>query len=316
MVSPHHFHPLKPISLQELLTRSPTDKDGSKRARITGPAASTSNGMPCNQDGVLGMVDSLCIRDTTGDEPPLRRQRIDSTASNGECSYYAPTILSGSMRTPTEESSAASPNGGYFDRRDLSPTFSTSPRVKSASTQPLRRDPSYVDASRNEGPPQPRHLPSLSDLWNGHAVNNGHGYPGERPQAQQIQQNMAMLPGRYQTLSPAPTPGTSNGDSRPPSLKTEQSSAGSMSSGSSYSSYPRTPVEGPLPIHALLTHPKQTIPHDTSFPIIYRSMSPDDRGSVQYPSERAPSESMPSAPGMPQMNGKPSPHSCLECSLR
>lgn len=123
-------------------------------------------------------------------------------------------------------------------------------------------------------------------MFDGRAMPpNSTGYPNEQYPSNP---NLAMLPRGYQTASPAPTPSLSSGDSRPPSLRTEQSSAGSMSSGSSYSSYPRTPVEGPLPIHALLTNAKQF--GDMGYaanPSVYRSMSPDDRAmAAQYPPDR------------------------------
>lgn len=233
------------------------------------------------------------------------RQRIGSIVSNGE-SNYAPSILSGSMRTPTEESSAFSPNGGYFDRRDHSPGFSVSPRDSSAppSMPPIRRDTLYVDGLRHESLPQSRHLPSLSDMFDGRQMPNGLSYSSEQP----LVPNPAVLPRAYHTASPAHTPSTCGSESRPPSLKKEVSSGGSLSSGSSYSSYPRTPVEGSLPIHALLTNAKQLGPPDMAYatnPAIYRSTSPDERGlSAQYPQEAVPGDSSAARQAMPHHNGE------------
>ncbi|KAF3764953.1 hypothetical protein M406DRAFT_340462 [Cryphonectria parasitica EP155] len=189
-------------------------------------------------------------------EPPARRRRIDSLVSNGE-SCYAPSVASASQRTPGEESNLASPTTGYFERRrEPSPGFAVSP--KDNSSQPpskgVRIDPMYADGPRPR--PEPagplRHLPSLSDMFDGRPVQNGmpSSYPGEAAVP-----TFTILPRGYQTNSPALTPSTSGSESRPPSLMKDQS-AGSMSSGSgssSYNSYPRTPIEGSLPIHALLT---------------------------------------------------------------
>lgn len=54
-------------------------------------------------------------------------------------------------------------------------------------------------------------------------------------------------------------PGLEGGHSKPPTLRKGESSAGSISSASSYS-YPRTPVDGTLPIHALLVDKPQQHP--------------------------------------------------------
>lgn len=173
---------------------------------------------------------------------------------------------------------------------------------------PIRRDPSYVDGSRNDSLAPVRHLPSLSDMFDGRQMPNGLSYSSEQPTAP----NHGVLPRGYQTASPAHTPSTCGSESRPPSLKKEISSGGSLSSGSSYSSYPRTPVEGSLPIHALLTNTKQLGPPDIAYatnPAIYRSMSPDDRGlSAQYTQEAASGDSNVTRQTTPHNNGEPAPH--------
>lgn len=248
-------------------------------------------------------------------EPPARRQRIGSIVSNGE-SYYAPSVASISQRTPGEESVLTSPAASYFDRRfdrrlEQSPGLSASPR--DSSTQPpapSRRDPVYADGQRADGPAVSRSLPPLSDVFEGRPMLNGPALSNEAPV-----QSMALLPRGLQTASPANTPSLSGSESRPPSLKKEQSSAGSMSSASSaYSSFPRTPIEGPLPIHALLSGGKQFQSYDAAFaanPAIQgRSMSPDDRPAI-YPLERAPSDPTPT---LPHINGlfESLPHAAYE----
>lgn len=273
--------------------------------RLSDAGAGESNSI-LNHIGRGGRADSVADNAV---EPSARRQRVGSLiSSNGE-SYCAP-----SQRTPGEESSLASPNGGYFDRRgEHSPSFVVSPRDSSAQPPnfasqrgPNYRDGPRNDASRNEAappPPPPRHLPSLSDMFDGRTVLNGVSH-----QVEPLAPNFAMLPRGYQTNSPAPTPSLSSNDSYPPSLKKEMSSATSMSSGSSYSSYPRTPIEEPLPIHALLTGNKPFGPPESAFagsPAIYRSMSPDDRGMpAVYPIDRAPSDPNSAGQQLPYLNGE------------
>ncbi|KAJ0121665.1 high mobility group protein [Diaporthe amygdali] len=283
------------------------DKEVSKRVRLSDPnigEATVVNG----HSGRIARAGS--IGDQNG-EPPARRQRIGSIVSNGE-SYYAASVASFSQRTPGDESVLTSPATGYFDRRldrrrDQSPGVTGSPRDSSAQPPaPLRRDPpSYTDGSRADSMATSRSLPPLSDVFEGRPMLNGAAHLNEAPT-----QNIGLLPRGLQTASPANTPSLSGSESRPPSLKKEQSSAGSMSSASSaYSSFPRTPIEGPLPIHALLSGGKQFNSYDAAFaanPAIQgRSMSPDDRPTI-LPLERAPSDPTPVNPPLPHINGETS----------
>lgn len=274
------------------------DKEGAKRVRLSDTGVGESNGIH-NHLSRGGRASSVGENSA---EPAARRQRISSIVSTAE-SHYAPSILSTSQPTPGEDFIATSPGSGYFDRRrELSPSLPVSPKNNPApaSTLPMRRDLMFVDGSRNETNPLPRPLPSLSDILDGRPPPNGVPYSGEA-----LVPSFGMLPRGHQTSSPAPTGSASGGESRPPSLRKEQSSATSMSSGSSYnSSYPtpRTPIEGPLPIHALLSGGKSYGSHDAA---IYRSMSPDDRGPpLHYPLERPPSDSNSSGLPTPQPNGE------------
>ncbi|ROW11615.1 hypothetical protein VMCG_01433 [Cytospora schulzeri] len=278
----------------------PQEKDSSKRVRLSDPnngESSTVNG----HSGRAGRMGS--IGDHAG-EPPSRRQRISSIVSNVE-SYYAPSVISMSQRTPGEES-ITSPATGYFERpSEPSPVF-TSPRdVSSQAPAPLRRDPLYVDGVRSDPVAPTRNLPPLADMFDNRTVPNGMPHPREASAPQ-----ISLLPRGHETASPAPpTPNLSGGDSRRPSLRTEQSSAGSLSSGcSSYnSSHPRTPIDGPLPIHALLTGGKQFPSYDAVYatnPTAQgRSLSPDDRGTPVYYAERAPSDPGAAGHPMPHING-------------
>lgn len=103
----------------------------------------------------------------------------------------------------------------------------------------------WMDDQQLKHPSAQRHLPSLSDVFEDQRLmgsgrpsdGNGYGYQRER-----IHNNS---PG------PLPSLGGSEDARSPPILRHDQSSAGSTSSGSSYG-YPRTPLDGPMPIHALL----------------------------------------------------------------
>lgn len=283
----------------------PQDKEVSKRVRLSDPSIGDST-------AINGHSARAARAGSVGDhngEPPARRQRIGSIVSNGE-SYYAPSVASISQRTPGEESILTSPAASYFDRRfdrrleqSPGPGHTGSPRdISSQPSAPPRRDPVYTDGPRADGPALARSLPPLSDVFEGRSMLNGAAHPSEAPA-----QSMGLLPRGLQTASPANTPSLSGSESRPPSLKKEQSSAGSMSSASSaYSSFPRTPIEGPLPIHALLSGGKQ-FSYDTAFaanPAIQgRSMSPDDRPPAIYPLERAPSDPTPANHALPHING-------------
>ncbi|POS74675.1 high mobility group protein [Diaporthe helianthi] len=290
----------------------PQDKEVSKRVRLSDPNIGDSAAV----NGHSGRAVRAGSIGDHGGEPATRRQRIGSIVSNGE-SCYAPSVASISQRTPGEESVLTSPAASYFDRRfdrrrEQSPGLNGSPRDSCAQPPPLpRRDPIHVDGSRADGPAMSRSLPPLSDVFEGRPMLNGHTHSSEAPV-----QNMALLQRGLQTTSPATTPSLSGSESRPPSLKKEQSSAGSMSSASSaYSSFPRTPVEGPLPIHALLSGGKPFPSYDVSFaanPAIQgRSMSPDDRPAL-YPLERAPSDPTPTKHALPHINGYSKGHATVK----
>lgn len=286
------------------LTAHSIEKDVSKRVRLSDPSPSEVNGVTSlpTRNGRAG---------STGDhtsEPPARRQRIGSTVSNGE-SYYAVSVLSASQHTPGDESNSASPGAGYFERRrEHSPTFAVSPRDNSVqpTSHALRRDPLYVDGVRGgEQAGPPRQLPPLADMIDRRQLSNGTSLPG----SEALTPTFGHLTRGHSNGSPVLTPSVTSSETRPPSLRKEQSSAGSMSSGSSYSSYPRTPIEGPIPIHALLTNGK--MPYDSAYglnPVIHRSLSPDERGpSTHYPPERAPSDPTPAGQSLPPVNGELNP---------
>jgi len=209
------------------------DKDGSKRVKLEsgGPGRST------NATPNRGSRSVSRSEDRQPSEPPRSRHRLDSTTSANE-SQYSPTTTPAS---PQE--SVQSPVMSSTDRQsaERSPTFSTSPGE--LPPIPARRAPNWMEEQRSEHHgAQRHHLPSLSDVFESQRMAaarlssndvNGFGFPRDHP-------------------SPGPIPSLVGGDNRHLMLRKEDSSAGSASSGSSYG-YPRTPIDGSLPIHALLT---------------------------------------------------------------
>jgi len=209
------------------------DKEVSKRVKLEsgGTGRSSWNAAPNR-----GSRSASRSEDRQPSEPPRSRHRLDSTISANE-SPYSPTTTPASPQESTH-----SPILNNLDRHsaERSPTFSTSPG--DIPPIPIRRTSNWMEDQRMENHAVQRHLPSLSDVFESqrlassrHPSNdvNGYGFPHDHP-------------------SPVPMPNLIGGDSRPPILRKEDSSAGSASSGSSYG-YPRTPIDGSLPIHALLT---------------------------------------------------------------
>lgn len=310
----HHSQGLSQLTLASRLcsNRPVPEKEVTKRVRLT-----ETNGGEHHTNRLSRARRAGSLISDAGGEPPVRRQRIGSTVSNGE-SQYSASVVSAHQLTPGDEHLVLSPGTGYFDRGmdEQSPgCYVGSPR--DGSSQPasglhtLRREPAYVDAARNEASGPPRHLPSFSDMFDGRPMSNGLN-PSS---VEAAGPTFGVFPRGHQTASPVPTPSLSGSDSRPPSLRKEQSSAGSISSGSSYS-YPRTPIEGPLPIHALLAGGgKPMAPYEAPYngnPALRgRSMSPDERNNqMQYSNgpERMPSDTSSNGFPMPHINGTPSPH--------
>ncbi|KAK0748191.1 hypothetical protein B0T21DRAFT_276731 [Apiosordaria backusii] len=163
-------------------------------------------------------------------EPPASRgQRVGSVVSMSESQNSAATTPAASHASPHDEP-MHSPMMIKTERHERSPTFNS-------MEAPNHRAQNW----RDEPPNMQRHLPSLSDVFEGqrfpggmHTDMNGYRFPRE----------------------PVPSPGAHSGridggDNRPPTLKSEQSTSGSASSGSPFGQ-PRTPIDGPMPIHALL----------------------------------------------------------------
>jgi hypothetical protein len=210
------------------------DKDGTKRVKLS-PGASNHErriatpGRPSRNGST-----SPSAKTRIGD--PRGHHRLSSVVSTTDSHASAAPAL----RSTALDDAVHSP----FDRRpsEQSPVVGPSPRDHGAAH---RRASLWHDDQPLEQNGQPRHLPSLSDVFdNGPPLSSRHSssdltsYP---------------FPRSYSRDSAGPPPDLVEGNRKaPPKLNKEQSSAGSISSASSYS-FPRTPVEGSLPIHALLS---------------------------------------------------------------
>lgn len=219
-----------------------------------------------------------------GSEPAAgRRRRIGSTASARESQSVATPA---SCYTSVDES-IPSPSSHGPDRRsaERSPVVNSSPRDL-ASIAHLRS--SWLEDTRNDQIGMQHHLPPLSNMFDqqnrpssaGHSSEvNGFAFP----------QTPSLALGSLD-----PPPPLVGGESRPQALKKEQSWATSSSSGSSSFGHPRTPIEGPLAIHTLLsTTPDQQ--HET-MSLFYGNSTPSDQKSSLL-EQRGVATSMPYANG-------------------
>jgi len=218
------------------------DKEAAaKRVKLEsgGAGRSSANGTPSR-----GSRSGSRSEDRQPSEPPRSRQpRLEATMATTEPPY------SPSATPASPEESIHSPIVDTLDRHsaERSPTFSTSPG--DVPPVPHMRTSNWMEDQRLDHHGPQRHLPSLSDVFDSQRLAgprqgsnelDGFGFPRDHP-----------------VHSPGSIPSLIGSDGRPPMLRKDESSAGSASSGSSYG-YPRTPIEGSLPIHALLTSKSTT----------------------------------------------------------
>ncbi|KAI2618524.1 hypothetical protein GGR54DRAFT_640648 [Hypoxylon sp. NC1633] len=236
----HEFRKRQAAQLQE--------KDASKRLKTESDSArgsSTSGGSVAASGTTSGTV-SGSDSQPGSEPPPTRQQRMGSSASTVE-SILSPKIngihhgdeLLHSPRTVTYDEQS----GGRA--RGLSSPTSHDPSVHHRSTRS-----GWGDSHRMYG-----ESASVGVSW----------FDSRGVQGNLVHSPENGLP------SSAPSQGFNNGSSRgsrssgsaslsrPPSLKTEQSSTGSISSLSSYS-ISRTPSDASLPIYALLSKPEHPYP--------------------------------------------------------
>lgn len=168
--------------------------------------------------------------------PPSRQERVNSIASIAESqqSSTTPTLAS---QSNSIEDNMSSPRPGHLE---------TSPREP--HRRHARRRSSWRESGRESAH---QHLPSLSDMLDDGrmgmpvpAASEGNPYASGFVSTNQPR----SVPEPPNVLPTAPP--------RMPLLRNDQSSNGSIGSVSPATSFARTPGEGPLPIHALLSnHP-------------------------------------------------------------
>lgn len=170
--------------------------------------------------------------------PPSRQERVNSIASIAESqqSSTTPTLAS---QSNSAEDSMSSPRPGHLE---------TSPREP--HRRHARRPSSWRESGSGRGESH-QHLPSLSDM-----LDDGRmGMP-----VSTASEGNPYSSGFVATNQPRSVPEPPNvlpaAPPRMPLLRHDQSSTGSIGSVSPATSFARTPGEGPLPIHALLSnHP-------------------------------------------------------------
>jgi len=147
---------------------------------------------------------------------------------------------SGSEPPPSREQINGLGASGWDPMLQTSPPSKGSP-LDGPVPYPSRQSSGQVADATGGDSFHRRNLPSLSDVFEGRNLSNGiatseaDGHPA--------------YPRARVNGSPGPPPSLMSGESRSPSLRQEYSTG---SASSSYS-FPRTPIEGSLPIHALLS---------------------------------------------------------------
>ncbi|KAK2002215.1 HMG box protein [Colletotrichum falcatum] len=209
-------------------------KESSKRQKLD-TGARLQNGSATATPGSLSSTGSGTESHQGSEPPPNRKQRVGSVVSVSE-SQYSTAVPTPISHHHVADDAVHSPTSTQFDRESL---HSTSPRA----SQNRSRRPTWTDnplGTEMTGPTT--HLPSLSDMF-----SNGRGMNGvsRSPEAN-----------GFGGFAPPQHPSSSV----PPPLKHEYSSTGSSTSSGSY---PRTPSESSLPIHALLSSkPPLASPYD------------------------------------------------------
>lgn len=258
------------------------DKETTKRVKLS-PGACSQDKKTANTGRLSRSASgSPSTTPRVGDHAPRHHHRLSSVVSATD-SHVSPTPA---PRHASLEDAARSP----LDRRssERSPVIRASPRDTGVAHRPASLW--HEDQSSEQTGP-PRLLPSLSDVFDpngslssGQSSTDLNGYPFPPSYS------------RDSRDSAGPPPDLVDGARKPPTLNKEQSSAGSVSSASSYS-FPRTPIEGPLPIHALLSEkPPQPLSSMMQF---QGSAIPADHKSPFLP-RQAPDGMLP-----PYTNGKP-----------
>jgi hypothetical protein len=201
------------------------DRDASKRVRLSesgGQGRGSPNATPTRSSRSGSGAES---RRTS--EPPTSRQRVGSVVSSSESQH------TGSLPTSASISATEEPifSPCVSDSSSRSPTFKQEPRDQTVDEQ--ARDQTGIH----------RHLPSLSDVFDGRELPLGVRPSAETSRFRFPSANIAGGPGHPMAHA--------GHDTRPTLSLDGQPYAGNSSSHPSFEQ-PRPPAEGSLPIHALL----------------------------------------------------------------
>ncbi|KAH7170698.1 hypothetical protein EDB81DRAFT_176267 [Dactylonectria macrodidyma] len=212
--------------------------DASKRLKLE-PARTRSGGSSSNT-ATPGINTPSGSGSGSGSErfqgsepPPGRKERMNSITSIAESQHSAtPTMLS---QANSNDDSMSSPRGSHYDA--VSPH--EPPRYHS------HRPPSWRESGRGG-----EHLPSLSVM-----LDDGRKAMVENAGGDSNTYSTGFVAANHPRLVPEVLTGVSpTTTARVPLLRHDQSSNSSAGSTSPAMSIARTPGEGSLPIHALLSH--------------------------------------------------------------
>lgn len=282
-----------------------SEKEVSKRIKLSesgGMSGSSANATP-NRTSRSGSGSSH----RGSEPPPSRQQRLGSLVSAVESQGSA--VMTPATYHNSLDDIIDSPKTVTTDHHsERSPTFSRSPTESTAFAS--RREPNWGEDQRMEPRmEQPvvrdRHLPSFHDVFESPGM-----LPSMAPSmAPSTDVNGYPFPRTHTSPGPGPPPGLVNGDNKPPFFKQEQSSGGSGSGSTSSSAssfiYPRTPIEGSLPIHALLasvskpSNAFEPIPHQQQ-PVFQPRLPSSIEQQHAYAAHQHPN-----GMGPPMMNGAP-----------
>ncbi|KIL91225.1 hypothetical protein FAVG1_05924 [Fusarium avenaceum] len=205
--------------------------------------------------------------------PPCRRERLNSIASVAESQHSSttPTLLSQS-NSYDENMPMSSPQAVYFD--------AGSPRE--THHQHAKRQQSWRESGRSVDSSH-QHLPSLSNMLEegrkGMPVSSGS--EGNPYSSGFVAANHPRSVPEVPNVLPSAPP-------KIPLLRHEPSSNSSVGSISPAASFARTPGEGPLPIHALLSHHQMPTPVAVNAGMFERGSSISGIGTTPSPTDPAP----------------------------
>ncbi|KAF5536817.1 hypothetical protein FNAPI_11629 [Fusarium napiforme] len=174
--------------------------------------------------------------------PPCRRERLNSIASIAESQHSSttPTLLS---QANSNDETMSSPQAAYLDTGSPRELHYQAPKRQ----QSWRAGGRGVEVSH-------QHLPSLSNMLEDgrKGMPIASGSEGNPYSSGFVAANHPRSVPEVPNVLPSAPP-------KPPLLRHEPSSSSSIGSVSPAGAFARTPGEGPLPIHALLSH-HQTLP--------------------------------------------------------